>query len=413
MGRCAELSEVSGFILESGAAFRRQGERRQVLGAASILRFFRGVDDATRNIDAIVADEWDSLVEWLDDGLRRGMRGTLQAEYALSLRPDHFANHRVVRSIEGFAAHAMFHRVVARVGETRLPMGLIGLVYTDPKARGRGLGSQVVAACVEAIKDQGIPLAVLWSDRPDFYARQDFHPAGREELLVMDERCIRDAGRRLAAPGTGIEVRGVARDDFEALEPLYASKRSRAERAAGALARQAAGPGVHMRVAQREGRVRGYAAMGRGDDFQGIVHEWAGETAAVLACLGDLARDRPALGMLAGPDADPLLDALRAAGAGSHSSSFALIRLLDSTLLLQAVIAGEDEAAKILTRQEGTRVVWQGERGQAETDTRQTLSLLLAGEGLDRLSQALTPAEFEALSHSVPWPLHVWGFDSI
>src|SRR5690606_26828812 len=87
-----------------------------------------------------------ALLDWLDDGLRAGRRGQLLAEHPLALAPERIGDSVVARCSGRLAAHALGRLVSARLpGRDELPVGLVGLVYTEPAFRGRGLARACVA----------------------------------------------------------------------------------------------------------------------------------------------------------------------------------------------------------------------------------------------------------------------------
>ncbi len=298
------------------------------------------------------------LLDWLDDGLRGGRRGRLLAEYGPLLEEPGAAHHVVCRIAGEPVSHVLWRVAEARAGGVALPVGMLGLVYTDPRARGRGLAGRALRAALEEIAARGAVLAALWSEKRDFYARLGFEAAGVERMLRIDASLCA-AARAALGSRAGLEVSRARPGDGPALDALYAAKSARLARPSGWLARLAAAPDCELRVARAQGRVVAYAACGRGDDLQGVVHEWAGEPDAVLACASDLLGGRPALLMLAGPELEAPVRALRVVGAEELRGSLALIRVLDPARL---------------------------------------------------------PGGLEALSASDPragWPLFLWGFDSI
>ena len=282
----------------------------------------------TRRVESIDAGQWNALVAWLDGGLRRGIAGRLAAEYPASLRPELAASHRVVRDGERWLAHAMLHRVDLRLPEP-LTIGLVGLVYTDPAARGHGYASACVSACTAELERQGVPLVLLFSDQPDFYARLGFEPLGSERAWAVDASLCQHARRApgLASPGT-ITVDAPRRQDWRRLEKLYAKKKVHAVRAPGALEQLAAAPDTELVVARIGGRAVGYAALGRGDDLQGVVHEWAGGSAEILACLERLCGEHGVLRVHGCPEETRLGIALERAGAMRSESPLGLGRVL-------------------------------------------------------------------------------------
>jgi hypothetical protein len=95
--------------------------------------------------------------------------------------------------------------------------------------------------------------------------------------------------------------------DAAATLRLYRAHPARAERRLAEHAALLATPGLRARVALAGEEVVAYACEGRGEDLQGVVHEWAGEPEAVLGLqrrLAEsvLARGEPAFAI--GPDAE-------------------------------------------------------------------------------------------------------------
>jgi predicted N-acetyltransferase YhbS len=358
---------------------------------------------------AVGSSECRSLIDWLDDGLRDGRRGRLAAEYPVSLRPHEAAAHCVVFEGGRPVAHAMWHVTDACARGRAVPLGMIGLVYTDPAFRRRGLAPLCIETCVEALRQRGVPLVALWSDRHDFYDRLGFHATGRETLYGVDPGLC-----RAARIGTGSPLtvnRGESRD-FTALESLYAAKPVRASRRPGDLAALAAAPDTQLVVARHQGRSVAYAARGRGDDFPGVVHEWAGDPEGVLACLEALCGEGGAIGWLCGPLDEAPAPALRRAGARGQDGAFALVRLIDAGALWRLV--APELCSRVCVEQSGERVEITGSAGVAALTAPQALEFLLgAGTFPPSLRGALTSEECGALESVLPWPLYVWGFDSI
>ncbi len=273
-----------------------------------------------------------ALLDWLDDGLRGGRRGRLLAEYGPLLAEPGAAEHVVCRVGGTLASHVLWRVAEARAGGVTLPIGMIGLVYTDPRFRGQGIATRALEAALEELCLRGSVLAALWSEKREFYERLGFAPGGVERMFRIDAAVCASARDALGAIG-GVEVGVCAAGDWPRLEALHAARSSRVLRPAGWLERLAAAPDCELRVARRAGRITAYAACGRGDDLQGVIHDWAGEPAAVLACAEALLGSRAELQLLAGPESEPVPRALQLAGAGESRGCLALVRVLDAARL--------------------------------------------------------------------------------
>jgi GNAT superfamily N-acetyltransferase len=282
----------------------------------------------------IRAHERARLVAFLDDGLRGGERGRLEAEYPLSMNARDLRGHYAIFAERRPVAHAMLHGVEIRARACGVRVGLIGNVYTAPEWRGRGFARRCVEACVAAARVRGFPVVMLWSERHELYAQLGFSPCGHERRISLGRSAIAQARVGDAAQDVG----AVRSSDFPALESLYASKPVHVFRAPGSLSRLARAPEVALLVARSgRGEAIAYAACGRGDDLRGVIHEWAGDASGVLACIDALHEQCAARLLLASAEAEPAAERLIAAGAASTPTPLALARVLDEQALARAI----------------------------------------------------------------------------
>lgn len=295
---------------------------------------------------------------------------------------------------------------------------------------------------------QGLGLVVLWSELDDFYRDQGFARAGVETLLLVDEPIL--ARARAATITTPAAAEGSPASRATNSRPASASAERRLEvdvanaadwpailelrRARschGSLSdpggRLAAIPGLDVRVARRAGSVVGFAMRGRGDDFEGVVHEWGGEVEAVLACCAKwLPADDPAAGflMLSPLAASPLTACLRRAGARVVARPLAHFRIA-SLPALQADLEGllPGFATRRFVRADALdaavprlRIEDPGSPAAIELDEAVLFDALFGSVGEASLRRAraelagiLPAGAVEAL----PLPFFVWGLESI
>jgi predicted N-acetyltransferase YhbS len=360
-------------------------------------------------VRSVGADERARLVSWLEAGLRDGRRGRLAQEYGPILHEP--ATRSVVATAEGrFVSHALARAVDARAGGITARIGMIGLVYTDDRFRRRGLAARCIRECERWLAARGAALVALWSDRHDWYARLGYHLAGIERTYVVDTEVCAAARRLLPFEGS---IGAPGAEDWPVLEALHAAKPSRASRAAGYLRALGAGGGCRTQVARRGGRPVAYAILGRGDDFPGVVHEWAGEPAGVVACLGRLLEEQRPLGWLAGPCDEAPAPVLRAAGAGFREGGFALVKVLEPGDLWRQLSAGKPDLGRteLFRHGDGHRLL--GDGGARDLCAADAARLLLGPGTPEAAGAALSDAQRRGLSSRLPWPLFVWGLDSV
>lgn len=361
----------------------------------------------TAGIRPLDASERLRILAWLDAGLRAGRTGRLAAEYPTLLADGEEAHHRILWCDGEPAAHAVARTLTMRADDAAVPVGMIGLVYTDPRFRRRGFATACIESCVAALRETGAVAALLWSDRHAFYGRLGFQPVGREWLTAVGRKELDAAASQL---GVCEEVGHPTARDWPVLERLIARQGSFAERRPGDLERLAAAPACRVRVARSHGQAVAYAACGRGDDLGGVVHEWAGSPAGVVACIGALLDDSPERLVLSGADAPEPIPTLRRAGATSFPGSLALGRLLDPAGLWQSVVpdglpvvAGGSDADPWLAAGD-TRV---------SIEPADLLRCALGPELPRTVRDALPARALASLRCILPRPAFLWGFDSI
>ena len=153
----------------------------------------------------------------------------------------------------------------------------VGSVVTHPEHRGRGLSTELQNALLEKVGRQDVPLAVLWTDRPEYYAGRGFAAAGWEHHADL-------AGVSWPAAPAELAIRPYAAADAPAVEGLFAGHPWRTLRRPGEAARLYGMPGTAGLVAAGpDGTPAAAVFCGKGADFPGYVTEWDGPVDAVVA----------------------------------------------------------------------------------------------------------------------------------
>lgn len=183
----------------------------------------------------------------------------------------------------------------ARVAQLDLPggvsVGIIGAVATDPCWRRRGLASRLVEELMRWLTDQGVSLIVLWSSDHAFYRRFGFEPAGNQGVLPL---------RQMTLPSsTGLRIeKGWSPRLFDCLR----------RRKGGILLRESdrswvsAHKNVNWYWLGTEENPLAYAALGRGIDLPGLIHEWGGEPELLMKLFSRIFEENPHAGLLGLPE---------------------------------------------------------------------------------------------------------------
>jgi GNAT superfamily N-acetyltransferase len=286
--------------------------------------------------------------------------------------------------------------------------GLIGSVVTDPRHRGEGLAAEVLASAEAELAAQGCALALLWADDAAFYADKGYVPIGTE----LDYLVTPDLLPLLPDPDG---VRAATADDHAAIHALYETHPERVERTAAETAQLLAGPGVEALVRTRDGAVIAYTCVGRGEDLQSVVHEWAGIAEDVLACVrahleARLATVQPNLFIMVPPTCKGLVhyfDITRTPGA---LGVLGMAKLLDRGAARDLLARYLPDGVSATVR--GAEVVLAGPAGAVPMADDELLLALVAPKG-DRQVLEVLERELGAQLGALPLTPFLWGFDSI
>ena len=373
------------------------------------------------------------IVAWLGAGLRPGRPGRLEREYPLLFDGDGPATQVTLHDGCEPAAFCVLWPSRFELSGGLLRTGLISLVYTHPRHRRRGFARRVVQQAMDEARKQGLGLALLWSDLEDFYGAQGFTRSGSETLLAVDASVLKRACAAASkSPGSldpasePVRVEGARTSDWPQIEvlrqqrPCFVSLSNTSDR----LARI---PDLDVRVARGAHGITGFAMRGRGDDFEGVVHEWGGDPRAVLECCQSwLAPDAAEAGLLLlSPRAmSPLTGELRRAGARVVANPLAWFQIASLESLcrdLATLVPGFGEIA--LSRcpgPDGSEPSFRlelRENGQSLEVAASELFGWLFGDSSEaaarRAKARLDSIVPDAVRNALPLPFFVWGLESI
>lgn len=202
-------------------------------------------------------------------------------DFPLALGPDNLAWMLAATDQQGRVAGGI--ATLVRTFTTscgNIAIGAVGSVVTRPDCRGQGLSARLQSAALAMLRQQMVPLAALWTDRPEIYAGRGFVPAGWEWHAGLDSATLP------AAAPAGVTLRDWRPDDLSATQHLYDQHRWRTLRREGDASRLYGMPGTRGLVAESGGVVRAAVFCGKGADFPDYVTEWDGDHDLVLCLLG-------------------------------------------------------------------------------------------------------------------------------
>lgn len=191
-----------------------------------------------------------------------------------------------------------------------VPVAGIGCVVTKPDFRGRGYSRELQTALINRLAAANVPLAVLWTDKPETYIGRGFRPAGWEFHVDLKEVT---PGRGFPA---GFQCRPYTVKDADAVSALYDRHLFRTLRNPGDSALLYAMPGTTGLVCVGQGdEVVAAVFCGKGADFGEYVSEWSGPQGLAIPLLDEAVAQGLARYVLVPPGGQALADALAGRGA--------------------------------------------------------------------------------------------------
>ncbi len=313
---------------------------------------------------------------------------------------------------EARSACALLERNLIVRGRT-IRAGLIGSVATDPRWRGQGRCSAVLAAAEAELARRGALLAILWGDDIEYYAKRGWRRMGWEIDFVIAPACTEN----LPEPAG---VRERTPEDDGQIHELYERHPERVQRSPAETQVLLSCPDMEVLVAERWGRIAGYTCMGRGADLRNVVHEWAGDAQALSMLLREhLARRKSrgleeSLYLIAPPSAVDVAERLTKAGAQMTQGVVGLGKIL------RPLEAGT-LAAELLDRRGGVScagasadgsVIFRGPKGQVGCTSEALLELLFA-PCAERAMAENIGGQLGVPAVELPLTPFLWGLDSI
>ncbi|MFH1844487.1 MAG: GNAT family N-acetyltransferase [bacterium] len=258
----------------------------------------------------------------------------------------------------------------------RLEVAGIGSVVTHPDHRGNGHSRRLQEAVLDHLCQRGVPLAVLWSDHPEYYAGRGFVEAGVEYHL--DLATWRPTERALSA---GFVVRRYQTSDVTAISDLHAACSYRTVRRDGEAKQLYDMPGTEGWVlVDAEQTLQAYLFCGKGADFPRYGLEWGGDPATLTRLLAQVHGSGVERWLLAPQGAKPLRDLLQQQSAGCRAFPSGLWKVLNVDLLRAGAAA-------------------------ANTD--------MPPDGAEGVHAWLGRVDPDGSVHEGQCKLAVWGFDSV
>ncbi len=236
--------------------------------------------------------ELDQLLALLNEGFNVPPAGCFYDDFPVWDVKHGLELYKIGAFLEGQLLSSISVRIAQlKTNSGTVPVGLMGAVVTHPKYRGQGLVSKLIPMALEWAHKQGAKDVFLWGGEHSLYSKFGFDLCGEQFRVPLEN---------LPQPKMDLPVsRGWAPLLFECLK----------ERRYGLCLSDrdyfwiSAHKNVDWWWIGNEKKIRAYAALGRGIDLQGLIHEWGGEREALFYLLSEIRKKNSGLELLGSAEA--------------------------------------------------------------------------------------------------------------
>lgn len=209
------------------------------------------------------------LLDFLDSQLRPGAGYSIRDEYPSVFRAQPGGESLFIEQKGEVVSHVAFLAREYRHPLFQMKTGLLGSIVTDPRFRGHGYATRLIKDSLDELRKRGCVIAVLWSDKPEFYEPMGFYRAGRELDLLLDVSPKEIPGPAPIPFNPAVHSSGLLQ--------WYRQHPGGLDRTQAEQEKLSIIPRSRIYVTERAGKVTSYLAIQKGADFENYIHEWGGE----------------------------------------------------------------------------------------------------------------------------------------
>ncbi len=357
------------------------------------------------------AHELQNVYRFLDQN-RTTNGWSVTDEYPLAFESKNTHNIRIMTDEDkNIISHAVVKPTIVKTPYALFQVAVIGSVMTDPRYRQQGLSSQLIENCIEQAQVLKSDFAILWTDLFDFYKNFDFELAGTEVSLIINEN-LKPAERR-----QDLKILSTSQVDPQALLRLYNLHTVTSHRTVDDIKKYLQIPNARVYTAwNKNNQIEAYAIEGKGIDLQGYIHEWGGNTSALLELFIHAQKQQnKELIVITPTHCKNLIRRCLGSGAKSYEGILGMIKLIDKASLIKKVqkMARRMGLNDFAIEMHGNTLYFGTSEGVYKTESEADIIHLLFGPQKPAEMHAFTPQTLEKLNKLLPLPLWFWGWDSI
>lgn len=357
-------------------------------------------------------NELQNIYQFLDKNLRSSVNWSVQQEYPLAFDPKNSNNIRIVKDEnQDIISHAVIKPTILKTPYAVFNVAVIGSVMTDPRYRQQGLSSSLIENCIDHALQMKCDFAVLWSDLFDFYRKFHFELAGSELSMIINSQFTPVERRNDLRFIQGAQV------DANAILRLYNLHSVTSHRTAEDIKKYLQIPNSRIYTAwNKNNQIEAYAIEGKGVDLQGYIHEWGGNTSALLELFKHIqTTQNKEVIVITPPHCKNIIRKCTAAGATSYEGILGMIKLIDKRAVVKKVqkMARRMGLHDFAIEMHGETLYFGTSEGVYKTDSESDLIHLLFGPQKPSEMHQFSEETSQKLNRLLPLPLWFWGWDSI
>ncbi len=355
------------------------------------------------------ADEYDRVLNFLTENLRKDKGWSLADEYPLALNLSNLANVRVIEDGGKFISAAVVKSTLVKSPAGLFKVAAIGSVVTDPGYRNQGFSRSVLDSTIENARASACDVAILWSDLHDFYRKLGFELGGTEVSIKIEQPMTVDL--------SGLKFIESARIAAEPILRLYSQHTCGTLRSIEDLRKSLLIPNTKVITAwDDKGQLQAYAIEGKGADLGGYIHEWGGSVSKLLPLFAHIRNlQNRTITVIAPLHSRNLIRQMETHGATSHEGVLGMIKIVNPDLLFAKIRRyarnlGIDNF--VLEHHQG--MTHFGFDDQLfKTDSEADVIRLVFGPQRASELHSFDPEVAIKLESIFPLPFWIWGWDSV
>lgn len=355
------------------------------------------------------ANEWPVLMEFLDHSLRQNSDWSIEKEYPTALTPTNIHNIQIISDEDNIVSHAVVKPLIIKTPHMVFKVGAIGSVVTKPEYRNLGYSSQVIESCLKLCEKQQCDISILWTDLFDFYRKFDFELSGYEYSFVIDKEIIAPIQNHRYSNDTRVAVDAIFR--------LYTQHTVSSVRSTDELKKYLSIPNTKLYTAwDKEGKLAAYAVEGKGIDLNGYIHEWGGNTSAILGLLNYIySLKKQPFTFIAPKHSQGLIRQLSAQASYSNEGHLGMIKIMDFDQLAAKIKRAYRSlgVVDIVFEKQGDSYIFGCGRDLYTMNSIRDLTKLIFGPVEWDKMDFIAPETRTKLAKLLPLPFWIWGWDSI